>query len=270
MKKWLILPLLLAATAVRADVPGQDQNTKNLLKDVDFGQKLGDSVPLDAAFRDSDGKSVRLKDYFGDKPVVLVPVYYECPGLCTVTLNGLVRALRALSYTPGHEFRIVTFSFNPKETPDLAAKKKASYLDKYRHPVTADGWAFLTGTEANIRRVTDAIGFKYAWDPGSKTYVHASGMVVLTPQGRIARVFYGVEYSARDLKFSLIEASHGKIGSPVDHFLLYCCQFNPQTGKYDVAVQQLLKVGGALTVLMIALFVGLSLLKDKKKAVPAS
>jgi protein SCO1/2 len=229
-----------------------------ILRDVGFDQRLGETVPLDAVFRDESGRAVKLGDYFGKRPVVLVLAYYECPMLCTVTLNGLASALDVVSYDPGKEFEVVTVSFEPGETPELAAAKKATYLRRYKRAGAAAAWHFLTGDAAEIRRLTDAVGFKYAWDETTKQYAHASGVMVLTRDGRLARYLYGVEYAPKDLRFAVYEAAQGKILSPVDHLLLYCYHYDPTLGRYGTTVMALLRVGGVLTlaglgVLMITL-----------------
>lgn len=229
-----------------------------ILSDVGFDQRLGETVPLDAVFRDESGRAVKLGDYFGQRPVVLSLAYYECPMLCTVVLNGLASALDVVSYDPGKEFEVVTVSFEPRETPELAAAKKATYLRRYRRPGAAAAWHFLTGDAAQIRRLTDAVGFKYAWDETTKQYAHASGVMVLTRDGRLARYLYGVEYAPKDLRFAIYEASQGKILSPVDHLLLYCYHYDPTLGRYGTTVIALLRVGAVLTlaglaVLMITL-----------------
>jgi len=219
-----------------------------ILRDVGFDQRLGDHVPLDAVFRDESGRAVKLGQFFGSRPVVLSLAYYDCPMLCTVTLNGLASALDVVSFDPGREFEIVTVSFEPRETPELAAAKKAVYLRRYKRPGAATAWHFLTGDAASIKRLTDAVGFKYAWDETSKQYAHASGVMVLTPDGRLARYLYGVEYAPKDLRLAIYEAAQGRILSPVDHFLLYCYHYDPALGRYGKTVMGMLRVGGALTI----------------------
>jgi protein SCO1/2 len=218
-----------------------------ILSDVGFDQHLGDTVPLDAVFRDESGQAVKLGDYFGRRPVVLSLAYYECPMLCTVTLNGLASALDVLSFEPGRDFEIVNVSFEPKETPALAAAKKAAYLHRYKRPGAAQAWHFLTGDAAQIRRLTDAVGFKYAWDEQTKQYAHASGIMVLTADGRLARYLYGVEYAPKDLRFAIVEASQGRILSPVDRLLLYCYHYDPTLGRYGKSVMAMLRVAAVLT-----------------------
>jgi protein SCO1/2 len=251
----LFLAALLLALAVPAAAWNRDQPSPappagealKILSDVGFDQHLGDTVPLDAVFRDETGQSVKLGDYFGPRPVVLSLAYYECPMLCTVTLNGLASALDVLAFTPGRDFEIVTVSFEPKETPALAAAKKGAYLHRYKRPGAAAAWHFLTGDAAQIRRLTDAVGFKYVWDERTRQYAHASGVMVLTPDGRLARYLYGVEYAPKDLRFAIVEASQGRILSPVDRLLLYCYHYDPALGRYGKSVMALLRVGAVLT-----------------------
>jgi protein SCO1/2 len=201
---------------------------------------------------------VKLGDYFGKRPVVLSLAYYECPMLCTVTLNGLASALDVLTFDPGRDFEIVNVSFEPRETPALAAAKKAAYLHRYKRPGAAEAWHFLTGDADQIRRLTQAVGFKYAWDERTKQYAHASGIMVLTRDGRLARYLYGVEYAPKDLRFAIYEASQGNILSPVDHLLLYCYHYDPTLGRYGRTVMGVLRVAGVLTLAGIgALVIGM-------------
>ena len=259
-----LLAVVLGATAHPA-AAGEDRRPA-ILRDVAFDQHLGAEVPLDVAFRDETGASVTLRDYLGDKPVLLVPAYYECPMLCTIVLNGVVSALRALPFDVGKEFRVVTFSFNPRETSELAAAKKATYLEDYRRPGAAAGWHFLTGDEPSIAALTQAIGFRYAWDEASKQYAHASGIVVLTPAGRISHYFFGVEFPPRDLRLALVEASGEHIGSLVDQLLLFCFHYDPATGRYSRLALNAVRVGGVLTLAVLVAFVVLMLRRDAKQA----
>jgi len=259
-----LLAVVLGASAYPA-VAGEDQRPA-ILRDVAFDQRLGAEVPLDVAFRDETGASVTLRDYLGDKPVLLVPAYYECPMLCTIVLNGVVSALRALPFDVGKEFRVVTFSFNPRETSELAAAKKATYLEDYRRPGAAAGWHFLTGDEPSIAALTQAIGFRYAWDEASKQYAHASGIVVLTPAGRISHYFFGVEFPPRDLRLALVEASGEHIGSLVDQLLLFCFHYDPATGRYSRVALNAVRAGGVLTLAVLVAFVVLMLRRDAKRA----
>ncbi len=219
----------------------------DLLKKVEFDQNLNAQIPLQLMFRDESGKTLPLAAYFGRKPVVLSLAYYECPMLCTLALNGQLRVFRALDYNIGDQFEVVVVSINPKEGPTLAAAKKASYLDKYRRSGAERGWHYLTGTEESIEALAAAVGFHYAYDPASGQYAHATGLIVATPEGRISRYQYGVEYSAADLRQSIIEASARKTGSPVEKVLLYCFHYDPSTGKYSVAVLNLVRAGAILT-----------------------
>jgi len=221
------------------------------LTNVGIDQKLNDQIPLDAVFKDEQGKEVRLGQFFGNKPVVLSLVYYDCPMLCTLVLNGMTTSFRKVSFDIGKEFEVVTVSFDPRETPQLAAAKKQGYLQHYGRPGTESGWHFLTGDEANIKRLTEAVGFRYVWDEQTKQFAHASGIMVLTPQGKIARYFYGIKYEDRDLRLSLVEASENKIGTPVDALMLYCYHYDPATGKYGMVVMRVMKLAGGVTVVLI-------------------
>lgn len=219
------------------------------LEKVQIRQNLNGQLPMDAAFKDETGRAVRFGDYFGKRPVLLVFAYYKCPMLCTLVLNGVVRVLNGVTLVPGKDFDVVTVSFNPSETPELAAKKKAVYLKEYHRKGTEAGWHFLTGEEAEIRKVTDAAGFEYVYDPASKEYAHASAIYVATPEGKLSHYFFGIEYAARDLRLALVEASKGKIGSLVDQLLLFCFHYDPTSGKYSMMIMNLVRVVGALTVL---------------------
>jgi len=225
------------------------------LREVAIDQRLDAAVPLDLAFRDESGAPVTLAQYFGKRPVILSLVYYECPMLCTLVLNGLVRALRTLSFDPGHEFEIVTVSFNPRDTPDLAAKKKATYLGEYNRAGAEQAWHFLTGDPDAIERLAQTVGFHYAYVPEEKQFAHAAAIMVLTQDGRISRYFFGVEYSARDLRFGLIDAAERKIGTVVDHLLLYCYRYDPATGRYGAMTMNLVRAGGVLTVVALGAFI---------------
>lgn len=262
--------VLLCASGARAvRLPantGEPSGSPPILQRVDFEQRLGTQVPLDLPFRDETGRTVRLGDHFQGKPVVLTLSYYDCPMLCTLVLNGLTSALRALRFDLGKEFVAINVSFNPRETPELAAAKKATYLKEYRRPGSEAGWHFLTGDEESIRRLTEAVGFQYAWDERNQQYAHATGLVVLTPGGQIARYFYGVEFSPRDLRFALIEAAQGKIGSPVDKLLLYCFHYDPSTGRYSALALNSIRIGGVLTVAALISFIVVMLRRERRAA----
>jgi protein SCO1/2 len=232
------------------------------LREVAFDQRIGERLPLDVVLRDETGASVRLGDYFGSRPVILVPAYYECPMLCTVVLNGVTATLRSLSFDVGKEFTVVTFSFNPRETSALAARKKAGYVGRYGRPGADAGWHFLTGDEDQIRRLTDAMGFRYTWDAAQQQYAHASGLVVATPDGRLSRYLYGVEFPARDLRLALVEASAGRLGTSVDALLLFCFHYDATTGRYGAAAMNAVRAGGVVT--LLALGIGIAVLRRRE------
>ena len=217
-----------------------------------FDQRLNEQVPLDLKFTDETGDAVKLGDYFGNKPVILVMAYYRCPMLCTLVLNGLVQGMRDMPFTPGTDFNVVTVSFDPRETPELAAAKKKNYIANYGRPGAAEGWHFLTGKPDAIEKLTRAVGFRYVYDAKQDQYIHTSGIMILTPQGKISRYFYGIEFPGRDLRLGLVEASANKIGSPTDQVLLYCFHYDPATGKYSASILNFVRAGGALTVLALA------------------
>jgi protein SCO1/2 len=225
------------------------------LRDVAFDQRLDEQIPLDIPFRDEQGRAVTLDRFFGRRPVVLALVYYECPMLCTQVLNGLVGSLDALAFDAGREYEVVIVSFDPRESPELAAAKRATYLERYARPGTEGGWHFLTGEQSSIRRLTDAVGFRYVFDKSLGQFAHPSGITVLTPQGRLARYFFGIEYAARDLRLAVVEASANRIGSPIDQVLLYCYHYDPATGRYGLMVMRLVRLGGLLTVVALAAFI---------------
>lgn len=224
------------------------------LRQVGFDQHLDAQVPVDLPFRDEMGRTVTLAQYLGKKPVILTLVYYNCPMLCTIELNGLVRSLKVVTPSVGRDFEIITVSIHPDETPALASAKKEAYLKRYGRAGAAAGWHFLTGEEPSIRRLAQAMGFRYVYDPKSNQYAHPAGITMLTPRGRIARYLFGIEYPARDLQFGLIDSSSGKIGSPIERLLLICYHYDPATGVYTFAIMNLLRVLGSATVLALATF----------------
>jgi protein SCO1/2 len=248
VRRWLAVPLALVmwTTLVQAQEPAAK---------VGIDQRLDEQVTLDLAFNDEQGKSVKLGDYFGTKPVILVLAYYRCPRLCSLVLNGLVDGLRQIDYEIGKEFTVVTVSIDPREGPELAAAKKASYVQQYGRPGAQSGWHFLTGQEPAIKRLADAIGYRYFYDPARDQFGHDSAIMMLTPQGKIARYFYGIEFPARTLRFGLEDTSAGKIGSPVTRPLrLLCFAYDAETGTYTLMTMRLVRAGGALTVAMIGIF----------------
>jgi protein SCO1/2 len=236
------------------------------LREVAFEQRLNAQVPLDLPFRDAAGNPVRLGDYLGDRPVILTLSYYECPMLCPLVLDGLLRTLRALAFTIGDEFGVVTVSFDPGETPAQAAAKKAHYAQAYGRNGAGAGWHFLTGEAEAIEALTEAVGFRYAYDAAKDQYAHAAGLVILTPQGRIARYVYGLEFSPRDLRLALVEAAANTIGSPVDQLLLYCYQYDPASGGYTLVVRRVLRLAGVATVLTLGGFMAVMLRRERLRS----
>lgn len=236
------------------------------LNDVGLDQRLGEMLPLDAEFRNEADEAVSLGDYFDRKPVVLALVYYECPMLCSLELRGLEKALRAMTLELGSDYDVVTVSFDPGETPALAAEQKKKYLSGHRGDRAAEGWHFLTGGEESIRRLAEAVGFRYTYDPETDQFTHVSGIMVVTPEGRLSRYFYGVDYAARDLRLGLVEASENQIGNVVDQVLLYCFHYDPLQGKYNLVIMNTLRLFGGLTVLLILGFVFVMLRRDRRTA----
>ncbi len=258
----ILVPLLLPAQSSRQTPGGQTE----ILKQVAFEQKLNAQLPLDLKFREETGREVRLGDYFTNKPVIVVPVYYECPMLCNLTMSSLVKTLKTLgSMNPGKDFQVVMFSFDPRETPQLAAEKKHAYLKRYDRPGTENGWTFLTGQEAPVRALTEAMGFRYVYDPSIQQYAHAAGFVVATPQGKISRYLFGIEYGARDLRLGLLESGNGKIGDPVGQLLLLCFHYDPASGKYTMNVLTAVRIAGLLTLGAMGAFLIVSFRRERRR-----
>ena len=244
--------------------PGDPTAAKpGLLSQVGIDQRLNAQLPLDLPFKDDEGRDVKLGDFFGKRPVVLALVYYECPMLCTQVLNGVVSALGVLKFDIGREYDVVAVSINPKETPGLAAQKKQAYVERYNRPGTAQGWHFLTGREENIRALAAAVGFRYAFDEKIKQYAHGAGIEIVTPRGIISKYFYGIEFSPRDLRFGLIEASDERIGSVMDSALMLCYHYDPATGKYGASAIQAVRIGAVATVLAFLSFLVVSLRRER-------
>jgi protein SCO1 len=239
-------------------------------KNVKFEQKLDGQVPVDAAFRDETGAEVHLSNYLGKKPVALVLVQYECKMLCTQMLNGTLHSLFDLKLDIGKDFDIVTISIDPSESPELAADKKKTYLDEFaeksKRQLDPAGWHFLVGSKESIDSVADAIGYRYVYDATQDQYAHPSGIVVLTPEGKIARYFYGIQYPTTDLRLGLVEASDNKIGSPVDQFLLLCYDYHPETGTYGLVVVNLVRILGIVTILALVGFIVLMLRRERGRS----
>ena len=272
---WIVTPFLAFAACAQPGQPApaqpsnsmQDSNLRTALprplEGVGMDQRLDAQIPLDLVFRDEAGRDVQLSAFFhAGQPVILALVYYRCPMLCTQILTGLESSLKAVSLNPGHDFQVVSLSFDPNDTPELAAAKKQAYLRRYRRPGTANGWHFLTGKEASIRALTDAAGFHYKYDAATGQFAHASGILMLTPEGRISRYFYGVEYAPRDVRLGLVEASRNQIGNPVDQILLFCYHYDPATGKYGAAVMAVLRLTGAAFVLVCGTFLVIGWRRD--------
>jgi protein SCO1/2 len=257
---FLPAPAAIAQRAPRPPRPG------SILEKVGFDQKLDAQVPLDLAFRDESGRTVRLGDYFQKRPVILTLVYYNCPLLCTQVLNGLGRGIKPLALGVGKDFEIVTVSINPEETPELAARKKAAYLARYDRDGAEHGWHFLTGRQPEIEALARAVGFRYIYNPQSKLYTHAAGLVIVTPQGRAARYLFGVEFAPRDLQFGLMEASAGRIGSPIQQLVLLCYDYNAATGKYTLAIVRIIRVLGSATALALAIFLIVMFRRERRAA----
>lgn len=236
--------------------PSAPNGLPRVLKEVGIDQKLNQQLPADAVFKDEAGNEVKLGSYFGKRPIVLSLVYYDCPMLCTQILNGMIGSFKTLSLKPGQDFDVVSISFDSRETPALAAAKKALYVNNLPETKRADataGWHFLTGDEENIHQVTDAVGFRYRFDTSTNQFAHASAIYVVTPEGKLSHYFYGIEYAPRDLRLALVEASQNKIGSVVDQLMLYCYHYDPATGRYGAIVLNIIRLGGVVTLIAIGL-----------------
>lgn len=241
-------------------------NVPPKIQHVTFSQRLGEQLPLDARLTDETGRQIALGEYFGkNKPVVLAFVYFQCPMLCPLVMNGISSALKVVPFTAGKEFDVVLISFDPNDTPEAANAKKRAHLLHWAVPETADGWHFLTGTEQEIRRVTDAAGFTYDWDEETQQFAHVSGLLVATPDGRLSRYFYGVEFSPKDLRLALVDSGQGRLGSVVDELLLYCFHYDPSSGRYGAVFMNIMRLGGVLTVGLIVGFVVLMRLRESRR-----
>ncbi len=251
-----IVALLLAAGMLRAQaVPGNAGPAASAmpaaLQDVGFSPPLNGPMPLDLSFRDETGRSVRLREYFGQKPVVLTFVYYRCPMLCDQVEQGVVGVLRMLSFNPGRDYQVVFVSFDSRETPEMAAEKKKKALAHFRRPEADSGWHFLTGSRESVEAATKAANFRFSFDAKNNLFAHASGVLLLTPDGRISRYFYGVEYPGRDMRLGLVDASAGKIGTPLDHVLLFCYHYDPTAATYSASILRIIRLAGVLTILCL-------------------
>lgn len=248
---WSLVFGLAVAAGLAIPAAAQQFGLPAMVRGVGIEQNLNAQIPLELSFKDDTGQSVRLGQYFREKPVVLALVYYECPMLCDMVLNGLTHTMEQISLNLGPDFEVVTVSFNPHETWQLAAAKKANYVEKYKRAGAAQSWHFLTGEEDAIKKLADTAGFHYKYDPVTKQYAHASGIMVLTPEGKIARYFYGIEYKPRDFRLGLVEASQHKIGTLADEVLLFCFHYDPMTGKYGAIIANVTRVLGSASVIAL-------------------
>jgi protein SCO1/2 len=248
----LVVALCGAASAQYFTPPETKTVAPPGLEGVGIDQRLNEQVPLNLTFKDEQGKTVQLGDYFHDgRPVILNLVYYQCPMLCTEVLNGLTSALKVIRFVPGKQFEIVTLSIDPRETPQLAANKKEMYLKKLGNPEAAKGWHFLTGEQPQIATLANAVGWHYRYDPKLDQFAHAAGIILITPTGKVAQYYYGVEYSAKDMRLGIVEASQNRIGSLTDQVLLYCYHYDPRTGKYGATITNIIRLAGLATVIVL-------------------
>jgi len=262
---WSALGLtsLLLSFAGGSISPAFGQAPDDLVKKASLTQKMNAQIPLDARFRDETGKEVRLRQYFHGKPVMINLIQYRCTMLCSEEMKALAESLRELKFSVGDQFELITVSIDARERPDLAAEYKQSYVRQYGRPGAAAGWHFLTGDDANIRRLADSIGYRFAYDAKTDQFIHPDGVIVLTPEGRVARYFFHLVYPPRDLRFALIEAAAHKIGSPLDAFALLCYHYDPVTGKYGLALMKLVRLSGVATVLILGSAVALMSLRSR-------
>jgi protein SCO1/2 len=259
---------VLSLIALTSAVSHAQRSLPPVLSQVGIDQRLGEQLPLDARFRDESGKAVQLRDYFSGKPVVLSFAYYTCPMLCPMTLEGMEKVMRQLPFNLGREFVAVNISINPKETPQVAAAKKEGLLKDFDRPGASENWHFLTGDELAIQQVANAAGFHYVWDPNSEQFIHASGIMIATPAGKMARYYYGIEFAERDLRLGLMEAASGRIGSRADQVLLYCFHYDPQTGKYGLAIMRVIRIVGTATVLVLVIAILVWLRRERRPRKP--
>jgi protein SCO1/2 len=258
----LLLISLIASATAGAQIPIQ-----KVYDEVRIDQRLGGQLPLDLVFCDEQGKPVALNDYFHSGPVVLSLVYFQCPMLCTQVLNGMVDGFRGLSFSAGKEFTVITVSIDPRETPSLASEKKEGYLEAYGRTGAARGWHFLTGDEASVKALADAVGFHYLFDPRSGQFAHAAGIMIATPEGRLSRYLYGIQFEPKDLRFALMDASHDRIGTAIDRLLLLCYEYDPLTGKYGSVIMNVFRGAGALTIILLGGGIVLLLRRERRKQI---
>ena len=257
------LAALFLAAAIPAAATAQQFGLPAMVRGVGIDQNLNAQLPLELTFRDETGRTVRLGEYFRQKPVVLALVYYECPMLCDMVLNGLTHSMEQISLNLASDFDVVTVSFNPHETWQLAASKKANYVEKYQRTGAAAGWHFLTGDEDHIKQLAETAGFHYKYDPITKQYAHASGIMVITPEGKLSRYFYGIEYKPKDLRLGLVEASKNKIGTFADQVLLFCFHYDPVNGKYGLVIANVTRVVASASVLALGGFIFIMIRRER-------
>jgi protein SCO1/2 len=269
----LLVPIVARAQGMGMPAPPDlDPASKKpkILERVGVDQKIGQQLPLELTFVDDSGRTVRLGDYFGARPVVLALAYYECPMLCTQVLNSMTGSLKTLSFDAGKDFDVVVVSINPREGPRLAAEKKAAYVEHYGRPQTGSGWHFLTGTEPNIRTLADAIGFRYAFDENLQQYAHGAAIYVVTPKGVVSRYLLGIDVAPRDLRLALVEASENRLGTVADQVLLYCYHYDPATGKYGAIALLSVRIGAVATVVCFLTFLTVSLRRERREQGPVA
>lgn len=262
MTRFCIMMLIVLGSVATA---AAQSGPPALLQEIRVAQRLDQQIPPELSFRDAEGRRLSWKDLGSPRPALLVPVYYECPMLCTESLRGLVGALKALPFDVGLDFDVFVVSFDPREGPELARSKRAEMIKLYGERGAPSGWRFLIGDDVNVRKLTESIGFHYVYDPNSDLFAHASALVLLTPDGRISRYFFGIDYAPRDLRLGLVEASKGAVGSVVDELLLYCFQYDPLTGRYGVIIMNVLRVAGALTVALLGGFMLAAFRRDRRR-----
>lgn len=262
----LLACMLVGLACPRAHADSQPVAARRIVQEIGLDQHLNAQVPLDLEFRDEHGAPVTVGNYVTDKPVILTLVYFRCPMLCTQVLNGLLESSQAISQTLGQDYHIVSVSIDPRETPAMAAAKKKRYVDSYYRPGADSGWHFLTGEQAAIDRLAETVGFRYVYDPKSDQYAHASGIIILTPDGRISRYYYGIDFVPDDLKSGLIDSSRKKIGTPIEQFLLLCFHYDPATGQYGFLIGNAIRIAGVLTVLVLGSFLWLMYRREKQRS----
>jgi protein SCO1 len=258
----LALGILMAPRAVRAHDP--NLHPLQVLDAIGFDQRLDAPVPLDLTFLDERGQPVQLRHYFDGKPVILSMGYYDCPNLCPLTRRGLLASLQQLSFTAGEEFRVLAISIDPEETPELAARTHAETVQAYSRPGGEAGWHFLTGDHDAIDELSDAVGFRYAYDTRQEAYAHASGVIILTPEGTVSRYLFGLEYAPRDLRLALVEATANRIGTVIDQVLLFCYHYDPITGEYTMLIMNVLRLAGLTTVLVLGGLITVLLRRERR------